>query len=195
MHPKHLLLLPLLLACTGATAPTNAVQPSASNVAMPEAKSFHALSATDINGQPVSMESFKGRKILVVNTASECGYTKQYAQLQELYAAYKDKGLVIIGFPCNDFGGQEPGSEAQIAAFCEKNYGVTFPMMAKVSVKGKDKSPVYEWLTSKEQNGVMDASVKWNFHKFLIDEEGRLVASHPSGVGPLDDEILNWVKG
>ncbi|MBX2980211.1 MAG: glutathione peroxidase [Flavobacteriales bacterium] len=162
---------------------------------MPEAKSFHALSATDINGQPVSMESFKGRKILVVNTASECGYTKQYAQLQELYAAYKDKGLVIIGFPCNDFGGQEPGSEAQIAAFCEKNYGVTFPMMAKVSVKGKDKSPVYEWLTSKEQNGVMDASVKWNFHKFLIDEEGRLVASHPSGVGPLDDEILNWVKG
>jgi glutathione peroxidase len=157
--------------------------------------SFHDLSATDINGKPVSLSEFKGKKVLVVNTASECGYTKQYAQLQELYAMYQDKGLVVIGFPCNDFGGQEPGSEAEIATFCQKNYGVTFPMMSKISVKGDDVSPVYQWLTSKEQNGVLDAKVKWNFHKFLIDEEGRLVAEYGSGTTPLDDKILDWVKG
>jgi len=157
--------------------------------------SFHDLSATDINGKAVSLSEFKGKKVLVVNTASECGYTKQYAQLQELYAMYQDKGLVIIGFPCNDFGGQEPGSEAEIATFCQKNYGVTFPMMSKISVKGDDVSPVYQWLTSKAQNGVLDAKVKWNFHKFLIDEEGKLVAEYGSGTTPLDDKILDWVKG
>ena len=157
--------------------------------------SFHALSATDIHGNVVSMDSFRGKKVLVVNTASECGYTRQYAQLQELYEAYKDQGLVVVGFPCNDFGGQEPGTEAQIEAFCQKNYGVTFPLMAKVHVKGKEVHPVYQWLTSKAQNGVMDETVRWNFHKFLIDEEGRLVAAYGSGTTPLDDKILNWVKG
>jgi len=157
--------------------------------------SFHDLSATDINGNTVTFDSFKGMKVLVVNTASECGYTRQYAQLQELHEAYKDKGLVVIGFPCNDFGGQEPGSEAEILGFCQKNYGVTFPMMAKVAIKGREPHPVYAWLTSKEANGVLDATVKWNFHKFLIDEEGRLVAQHPSGVAPLDEPILRWVEG
>ncbi len=157
--------------------------------------SFHDLSATDINGQLVKLDRYAGKKVLVVNTASECGYTKQYAQLQELYATYKDQGLVVIGFPCNDFGGQEPGTEEDIAAFCQKNYGVEFPMMAKVSIKGSEPHAVFHWLTSKAQNGVLDHSVKWNFHKFLIDEEGRLVNAFPSGVSPIDDKIIDWVKG
>lgn len=155
--------------------------------------SFYDLSATDINGELVKFDRFKGLKVMVVNTASECGYTPQYAQLEELYEAYKDKGFVIIGFPSNDFGGQEPGTEAEIAAFCQKNYGVTFPLMAKVSTKGDAQHAVYHWLTNKSQNGVLDSEVKWNFHKYLIDEEGRLVMSLGSAVSPLDAEIHDWV--
>lgn len=196
MNFTQLLLIPSLLACTGSDmVHVGPVKVPAGSVQSTPAMSFHDLSATDINGQPVSLSTFKGKKVLVVNTASECGYTRQYAQLQELYETYKDQGLVVVGFPCNDFGGQEPGTEAEIASFCQKNYGVRFPMMSKVSVKGKDVHPVYQWLTSKEQNGVLDATVKWNFHKFLIDEEGRLVAAHPSGVTPLDEKIVSWVQG
>lgn len=158
------------------------------------ATTFHTLEAIDINGNVVKMNSFAGKKVLVVNTASECGYTPQYEQLQELYDAYKDKGLVILGFPCNDFGGQEPGTGAEIEAFCKKNYGVTFPLMAKVSVKGDDIHPVYRWLTNKSENGVMDASVKWNFHKFLIDENGHLVKALGSGIEPFDEEVVGWLK-
>ncbi|HQV76355.1 MAG TPA: glutathione peroxidase, partial [Flavobacteriales bacterium] len=133
--------------------PTNAAQPASG-------MSFFDLSATDINGQLVKMDQYKGQKIMVVNTASECGYTPQYAQLQELYNTYKDKGFVVLGFPSNDFGGQEPGTEKDIAQFCQKNYGVTFPMMAKVSTKGSEQHAVYNWLANKEQNGVMDTAVK-----------------------------------
>lgn len=154
---------------------------------------FHQFSATDINGNLVKMEAYEGKRVMVVNTASECGFTPQYAQLQELYEAYKDKGLVILGFPCDQFGGQEPGSEAEIAAFCTKNYGVTFPMMSKVEVKGDGQHAIYHWLTNKEQNGVMDAAVKWNFHKFLIDEHGRLAMSLESAVSPLDERVLEWL--
>jgi glutathione peroxidase len=155
--------------------------------------SFHDLSATDISGNLVRMDQFAGRKVMVVNTASECGFTKQYQQLQELYEQYRDQGLVILGFPSNDFGGQEPGSESQIASFCEKNYGVTFPMMAKVNITGDKPHAVYHWLMNKEQNGVMDAPVKWNFNKFLIDEQGRLVKYLPSSADPLGEEVLDWV--
>lgn len=154
---------------------------------------FHDLTATDINGQLYKFEQLRGHKVIVVNTASECGYTPQYAQLQELYETYKDKGLIIIGFPSNDFGKQEPGSEAEIATFCQKNYGVTFPMMAKVETKDEDQHAVYNWLTQKELNGVLDSSVKWNFHKYLIDADGRLVMSFGSAVTPLDEEILEWL--
>ncbi len=161
----------------------------------PPSMSFHALSATSLNGELVRMDQYKGKKIIIVNTASECGFTKQFAQLQELYAEYEAAGLVILGFPSNDFGGQEPGSEEEIGAFCQKNYGVTFPMMSKVSIKGDEIHPVYHWLTNKSQNGVMDASVKWNFNKFLIDEDGRLVDHFGSGVEPLDEAIRGWVKG
>lgn len=156
---------------------------------------FHELAATDILGQPFDMSGLKGHKVLVVNTASECGYTPQYKQLEELYRRYKDSGLVVVGFPSNDFGGQEPGNEKTIAAFCEQNYGVTFPMMSKVHTKGSEQSPVYAWLTRKEQNGLLDSEVKWNFQKYLIDEDGKLVAMYPSAQEPLSASIINWVEG
>ncbi len=159
------------------------------------ATSIHQFTATDINGHPFALQDLAGHKMLLVNTASECGYTPQYKQLQELYDRYKDKGLVVIGFPSNDFGGQEPGDEQQIAAFCSKNYGVTFPLMAKVHTKGNAQSPVYAWLTQKKLNGVLDSEVKWNFQKYLIDEQGRLVAMYPSAQEPLGEPIINWVEG
>lgn len=157
--------------------------------------SFHALSAVDIHGQSFAFSQLMGHKVIVVNTASECGYTPQYQQLQELYGSYQEKGLIIVGFPCNQFGGQEPGTAEQIESFCQKNYGVTFPLMAKVDVKGKEQHPVYRWLTSRSENGAMDTEVKWNFHKFLIDEDGRLVMSLESGVSPLDERVLAWLEG
>ncbi len=156
---------------------------------------FHTLKAVDINGKPYDLAALKGHKVLVVNTASECGYTPQYEQLEELYRQFKDQGLVVIGFPSNDFGKQEPGDEQTIAAFCQKNYGVTFPLMSKVHTKGELQSPVYAWLTQKKLNGVLDSEVKWNFQKYLIDEQGRLVAVYPSAQEPLSDAILNWAAG
>lgn len=155
--------------------------------------SFHTLMATDIHGQPYSMDQLKGKKVMVVNVASECGNTPQYAQLQEMYEAYGEKGLVIIGFPCNQFGSQEPGDEQQIEQFCQKNYGVTFPLMSKVEVKGPGQHPVYAWLTSKALNGSLDSEVKWNFQKYLIDEQGHLVMMVKAGTSPLDESVMNWL--
>lgn len=156
-------------------------------------KTLHDFTVKDINGNDFHLSSLKGKKVLVVNTASECGLTPQYAQLQELYDNYGGDRFEIIGFPSNDFAGQEPGSEAQIAAFCEKNYGVTFPMMAKVSVKGADMNPLYRWLTSESENGVSDYEVQWNFHKFLVDEKGNLVRDLSPQTLPLDEAVLTWV--
>ena len=155
---------------------------------------FYNFTVKTIEGEDFSFEELKGKKVLIVNTASECGYTPQYKQLQELYDQFGGDDFTIIGFPANNFGGQEPGSDVQIAQFCQKNYGVTFPMMSKISVKGKDQHPVYQWLTQKSQNGVADAQPKWNFHKYLIDEDGNWVKSLPSGVSPLDEEIINWIQ-
>ena len=155
--------------------------------------SVHKFKVESLTGGTIDFSNFKGKKILIVNTASECGYTPQYEGLEKLYEQYGDK-LVVVGFPANNFGGQEPGSNAEIKAFCEKNYGVSFPMAAKVSVKGDDISPLFQWLTSKEKNGAMDVEIKWNFTKFLLDENGHLTASFESGVKPLDDEILEAVK-
>ena len=154
------------------------------------AKSIHEFKVEALDGGTIDFASFKGKKILVVNTASECGYTPQYKELEELYKKYNDK-LVIVGFPANNFGGQEPGTNSEIKAFCEKNYGVTFPMAAKVSVKGDDTAPIYKWLTQKSENGVLDAEVRWNFNKFLIDENGKMVAYFPSKVKPMDEEITS----
>lgn len=150
---------------------------------------------TQIDGTPFSLKSVKGKRLLLVNTASFCGYTPQYTQLQELYSTYRDKGFVVLGFPANNFGAQEPHDNATIQEFCSANYGVDFPMMEKISVKGKDIHPLYAWLTSAKLNGVQDAPVKWNFQKFLIDANGYLVGVHGSGVSPLSDEISSFAKG
>lgn len=144
-------------------------------------------------GKTINFADFKGKKILVVNTASECGFTPQYADLEKLYEEYKDQ-LVIVGFPANNFGGQEPGTNVEIGAFCQKNYGVTFPMAAKVSVKGDDTAPIFKFLTEKQLNGVKDSKILWNFTKFLIDENGKLVDSFVSNVKPTDEAITKYLK-
>ncbi len=146
-----------------------------------------------LDGGIIDFSKFKGKKIMVVNTASKCGYTPQYESLQKLYDKYKDK-LVIVGFPANNFGQQEPGSNSEIKEFCKKNYGVTFPMAAKVSVKGDDTAPIYKWLTTKELNGVLDAEITWNFNKFLLDENGVLIAKFDSKVLPMSDEIVKYLN-
>ena len=141
----------------------------------------------------IDLSQFKGKKMLLVNVASKCGYTYQYEDLQRLQDTYGES-LVIIGFPCNQFLFQESGSEASISAFCKKNYGVTFPMTTKIKVKGKDKHPIYQWLTSEELNGVSDYSVSWNFNKFLVDEHGKLIAHYPSSVKPMDSQIVDLLN-
>ena len=146
-----------------------------------------------LEGSTIDFSKFKGKKVLIVNTASECGYTPQYADLQKLYEAYKSK-LVIVGFPANNFGGQEPGSNTEIKEFCKKNYGVTFMMAEKVSVKGADIHPLFKWLTNKSENGVMDAEIKWNFTKFLLDEKGKLIGVFPSKVNPNSEEITKHLN-
>jgi len=151
-------------------------------------KSIHQFKVASLDGGTIDFATFKGKKILVVNTASECGYTPQYKELQALYEKYKEK-LVVVGFPANNFGGQEPGSNTEIKSFCELNYGVKFPMAAKISVSGDDMSAVYKWLTSKAQNAVLDAEIKWNFNKFLLDENGYMLEYYPSKVTPMSAEI------
>jgi glutathione peroxidase len=161
--------------------------------AMAQTKTLYDFEAKTIDGKEFDFSSLKGKKVLVVNTASKCGYTPQYEQLQKLYDQSGGGDFEIIGFPANNFMGQEPGSNDEIAGFCQKNYGVTFTMMEKVSVKGKDQHPLYTWLTEKDQNGVEDAKVKWNFQKFLIDENGGYVKSLASGTSPLDKEVTSWL--
>jgi glutathione peroxidase len=156
--------------------------------------SFYDFTVETIDGAIFSLSRLKGKKVMVVNVASKCGLTPQYAQLQALYERYKDKNLVIIGFPANNFGAQEPGSNEEIKTFCIANYGVTFPMMAKISVKGDDMDPLYRWLTTKEANGVADAEVTWNFQKFLIDETGQWVKSIEPKESPQSEEIIAWIE-
>ncbi len=157
------------------------------------AQSIHGFTVKGIDGKDIKMSSFKGKKILVVNTASKCGYTPQYEALEKVYEQYKDK-LVIIGFPCNQFGGQEPGSNEEIVAFCKKNYGVTFPLADKIDVKGENTAAIYQWLTQKSKNGVVDATISWNFNKFLLDENGKMIAYYPSNVKPDSQDILSHLK-
>jgi len=157
------------------------------------APSIYDFKVPSLEGNTIDFSQYKGKYILVVNTASKCGYTKQYADLEKLYEQYKSN-LVIIGFPANNFGQQEPGTNDEIKEFCSKNYGVTFPMAEKVSVKGDDIHPLFKWLTSKQENGVMDAEIKWNFTKFLLDKNGKLVAVFPSAVTPMSDEITKYLN-
>ncbi len=157
-------------------------------------KSFYDLTVKNIDGYNYPLSQLKGKKVMIVNTASKCGYTPQYKDLEELYQKYKEKGFVILGFPSNSFK-QEPGDAGTIKSFCRETYHVTFPMMAKVSVKGADMAPLYQWLTKKSENGVMDSKVKWNFQKYLIDGKGRLVGVVYSKESPLSQRIIDWIEG
>jgi len=155
--------------------------------------SIHTFKVKSLEGGTIDFAKYKGKKILVVNTASKCGYTPQYEALQKVSEQYKDK-LVVIGFPCNQFGGQEPGTATEIQEFCKARYGVTFPLSEKVDVKGDNISPIYKWLCNKSENGVLDATITWNFNKFLLDENGQMLAYFPSKVTPDSEEILKYLK-
>lgn len=157
-------------------------------------KNIYQFKVKDLYGETFDFSTLKGKKVLIVNTASKCGLTPQYKDLEALYKEYKDQGLVIIGFPANDFAGQEPGTNEEIAAFCEQNYGVSFPMMDKISVKGNDMAPIYQFLTQKEKNGLQDSEVEWNFQKYLINERGELEKVVGPRTLPTDAEIVDWVK-
>ncbi len=156
-------------------------------------KSIHNYKVESLDGKTIDFSTFKGKKILVVNTASKCGFTPQYADLEKLYEQYKDQ-LVIVGFPADNFGHQEPGSNEEIGAFCQKNYGVTFPMAAKVSVKGADKAPIYQFLTEKKLNGVKNTTILWNFEKFLLNEKGELIDTFISSTKPDSERITKYFK-
>lgn len=183
---KYVTVAALLFACNSKNITTT--PDTITRLPMVQTTNIHQFKVPGLEGGQIDFSSFKGKKILVVNTASECGYTPQYKELEELSNKYRSR-LVVIGFPANNFGGQEPGSNEEIKAFCQKNYGVTFPMAAKTSVKGTDIAPIFKWLTSKDQNGVLDAEVKWNFNKFLLDENGKLIAYFPSKTAPMSEDI------
>ena len=156
-------------------------------------KSFHDFKVTDINGEIFDLATLKGKKVLVINTASKCGLTPQYEALQALQNKYGGEKFTVIGFPANNFLKQEPGTDKEIIEFCTKNYGVTFPMMSKISVTGEDMAPIYKWLTQKEQNRVMDSKVSWNFQKYMIDENGRLIDFVSPKTKPDDEKIVSWI--
>jgi glutathione peroxidase len=161
---------------------------------MSNAQSIHQFTVQNIEGKDFSFSSLKGKKIMVVNTASKCGLTPQYEQLEGLYEQFKDSNFVIIGFPANNFMSQEPGTNEEIVEFCQKNYGVSFPMMSKISVKGSDINEVYKFLTEKSLNGLEDSSVKWNFQKYLLNEEGKLEKVIDPRTLPNDPEIIKWIR-
>lgn len=155
--------------------------------------SFYDFKMKTIDGKEFDFAQLKGKKVMIVNTASKCGLTPQYASLEELYKEFGGDKFVILGFPANNFAGQEPEDNSTIAEFCQKNFGVSFQMFEKISVKGADKAPLYDWLTHKDKNGVADAKVEWNFHKFLIDENGNWSKSIAASTSPVDEEILKWL--
>jgi glutathione peroxidase len=156
--------------------------------------SIHQFKCQSIDGTTIDFSLFKGKKMLIVNTASKCGFTPQFKALEELFIKYKDKNFVVVGFPCNQFGSQDPGTSGEIKEFCTRNYGVTFLMMEKVNVKGDSISEIYRWLTNKKENGVMNSSVKWNFQKYMIDENGFLVDYVFSFKSPTSQKIVSWIE-
>jgi glutathione peroxidase len=158
------------------------------------AKTIYHFEVNDIMGNPFRFETLRGKKVMLVNTASKCGLTPQYAELEALYQQFKDSNFIIIGFPSNDFLHQEPGTDSEIASFCQKNYGVSFPMMSKVVVKGDSICPLYKYLTSRNENGYSDNTVKWNFQKYLINESGFLEHVIPPSTKPMDQEIVDWIR-
>ncbi len=166
--------------------PTEAAQVNAPS------QSFYSFKLKGLDGQEIDFAKYKGKKVLLVNVSSKCGYTSQYKDLQALHDKHGDK-LVILGFPANNFGAQEPGSNGEIATFCQKNYGVSFQMFEKISVKGSDQHPLYKWLSSKSLNGWNDEAPRWNFHKYLVNEKGELLKVYGSAVSPMGQEILSAI--
>ncbi|MCP3060476.1 glutathione peroxidase [Myxococcus sp. K38C18041901] len=191
MRTLHVLCVASALVVTPALAGDVATKPSPPAKSQPSTEkkpmSLHALSANRLDGKPANLSDYQGKVLVIVNTASECGYTPQYAGLEKLFQDYKDKGVVVLGFPSNDFGGQEPGSSEQIAKFCELRFKVTFPMFEKVKTKGEGQSPVYAFL-SKDHD-----APKWNFHKYVVGKDGQVRAGFPSKVTPESDELRKAV--
>lgn len=192
---KSIVSIFILLAFTSCGQSKNAQNEQKNSSMNTTKESIHQFTVNDIDGKPFDFKSLKGKKIMVVNTASKCGLTPQYEKLEALYQKYKNSNFVIIGFPANNFMGQEPGTNEEIATFCKKNYGVSFSMMEKISVKGDDMHPIYHFLTEKSKNGLEDNSVQWNFQKYLIDENGYLVKVVSPRTSPDDQEITNWLEG
>ena len=157
-------------------------------------QTIYQFKVKDITGKTFDFENLRGKKIMIVNTASKCGLTGQYRGLQKLYDRYQDSGFVVVGFPANDFLWQEPGSDKEIANFCEKNYGVTFPMMSKISVKGSGMHPLYQFLTQFGKNGYKSSPVSWNFQKYLIGTDGKLKKIITPRTAPLSEEVLDWIE-
>lgn len=182
---RYLLVAMLFIACN-----SQSQQMTEANVVNQVSKNIYDFKVEALDGGVINFADFKGKKILIVNTASKCGYTSQYEGLETLYKKYKEK-LVVVGFPANNFAWQEPGSNAEISEFCKKNYGVSFPMAAKISVKGDEIAPIYSWLCNKSENGVLDARIKWNFNKFLLDENGKIIEKFDSGTDPMSKEIIS----
>lgn len=188
-----ILITSLFFSCQNhAQEKTNSV---ATNNSIMAKETIYQFKVTNLEGNSFDFSTLKGKKIMIVNTASECGLTPQYKDLETIYKKYKDKNFVIVGFPANNFGSQEPGTNKEIATFCEQNYGVTFPMMSKISVKGKDMHEVYQFLTQKSKNGLQDSEVEWNFQKYLINENGELEKVIAPRTLPTDDSIIKWIEG
>ena len=182
----------ILFSCQN-QAQTKKTKLNKSNIVMAK-KTIYQFKVVDLSGKIFDFASLKGKKVMIVNTASKCGLTPQYKDLEAIYKEYKDKGFVIVGFPANNFASQEPGTNEEIAAFCQMNYGVTFPMMDKVSVKGDDMCAVYQFLTQKSKNGLQDSQVEWNFQKYLINKKGELEKVISPKIVPTDPSIVNWIK-
>jgi glutathione peroxidase len=157
-------------------------------------QTIYQFEVEDLSGNSYNFSDLQGKKIMIVNTASKCGLTPQYKKLQSLFEKYKDNNFIIIGFPANNFLFQESGTNDEIAIFCEKNYGVTFPMMSKISVKGSDMHPIYQYLTQKDKNGILDSKVTWNFQKYLINQDGRIAKVISPRVQPDDESVIDWLE-
>jgi glutathione peroxidase len=191
---RTLAIILLLASCQEKTNNKTVAMNSEKQAETVTKETIYQFKVKDLYEKEFDFASLKGKKVLIVNTASECGLTPQYKDLEAIYKKYSDKNFVIIGFPANNFGEQEPGTNKEIATFCQQNYGVTFPMMSKISVKGKDMSEVYQFLTQKSKNGLQDSEVEWNFQKYLINEKGELVKVLSPRVLPTDAEIVDWIN-
>ncbi len=187
-----LLCASLLLSCQNQAQNKMAVETKTTTPM--EKQNIYQFKVTDISGNEFDMARLKGKKVMIVNTASKCGLTPQYKELEALYKQYKDQNFVIVGFPANNFASQEPGTDKEIASFCQLNYGVSFPMMSKVSVKGTDMCALYQFLTQKAKNGLQDSEVEWNFQKYLINAQGELEKVIQPQVLPSDSSVVEWIK-